>query len=84
MAPPRIGPYFWIARIVYLEQLGVNLQEGGKSGDTNLWYPLMIHMNNRPITPALSTPTSILPPPAGEEDPTIQPTGEIRSYHHPT
>ena len=36
MAPPRIGPYFWIACIVYLEQLGVNLQEGGKSGDTNL------------------------------------------------
>lgn len=36
MAPPRTGPYFRIAWIVYREQFGVNLQEGGNSGETNL------------------------------------------------
>ena len=30
-----------MATNVYCEQLGVNLQEGGSSGETNLWYVLI-------------------------------------------
>ena len=30
---PRKAPCFWIASMVYLEQLGVKRQEGGKNGD---------------------------------------------------
>lgn len=37
IAPPRKGPFAWIAWMVYREQFGVNLQVGGNSGETNLW-----------------------------------------------
>jgi hypothetical protein len=38
---PLKRPYFCIANKAYCEQLGVNLQEGGSSGETNLWYALI-------------------------------------------
>jgi hypothetical protein len=39
---PLKRPCFSIATNAYCEQLGVNLQEGGSSGETNLWYALIV------------------------------------------
>jgi hypothetical protein len=38
---PLKRPCLPIASNAYCEQLGVNLQEGGSSGETNLWYALI-------------------------------------------
>jgi hypothetical protein len=47
--PPLKGPYFFIASIPYCEQVGVNLQALGKTGDIRTWYVFISNKKKLPI-----------------------------------
>lgn len=44
--PPLKGPCFLMASIPYWEQVGVNLQLAPNSGESRIWYNLMIPRNS--------------------------------------